>query len=200
MLITNSGRALVVSVITISSLGLIGGCSSSRTGSPSPVEVSTSSASATANSGTTQSAQDNPLSSVNACDLLTDRDTGPFKTQGQGHEDTSGSSGAASDCQWVGRSANDSSTAFGVLVRPTQGIDDINTSGGKLTRGDVNSRPAAQFASNIGAKCLIALAVTPTSRVDISYVIGAGTDSVEACQTADQIAGIVEPRLPKYQG
>lgn len=137
---------------------------------------------------------------MDACDLLTDQEATQFKADGPGSPDSSGTTGATSACQRSGRSANDSSTSFTVSVRAQQGLSDINASGGTLTTGSLNGRPAAQFVSNIGAKCLVALGVTKTSRVDITFVIGAGTEPTEACQTASNIANIVEPKLPKYEG
>jgi uncharacterized protein DUF3558 len=190
----DSKRTVLFSTVAVFLFGLIG-CSTTQTGSPAPVAGASSTTPPAASS-----ANANPLEAVQACKLLTNQEAAQFKPEGPGQQASTAASGAASDCEWMGRSSNDSSMAFGVLVRPTQGLNDINRNGGTLTEGDVNGRPADKFASNIGGKCLIALAVTPTARVDVSVVIGAGTNSVEPCQVASQIASFAEPRLPKYQG
>jgi hypothetical protein len=198
MRMMNSHQGVLLSAVALCAFGLIG-CSTTTVGTPEPGAGTTSPASTSA-SAAQPTSSGNSIATIDACELLTNQEAAQFKPQGPGQLNTSGASGAASDCEWTGRSSNDSSMAFGVLVRPTQGLKDVNRNGGKLTEGDANGRPADQFTSNIGAKCLIALGVTPTARVDISVVIGAGTEPTEACQVADQIASHVEPRLPKYQG
>ncbi|HVW39769.1 MAG TPA: DUF3558 domain-containing protein [Amycolatopsis sp.] len=178
---------------------VLAGCSTPEAGNPT-VATGANSSSPTAAPSSAQSGGSNELASVEACSLFTDQEAAKFKIEGPGKADNEPASGATSTCGWTGRSANDSSTSFGVLVRATQGLADVNKANGTATDGNVNGRPAVQFTSNVGAKCLIALGVTAQSRVDISYVIGAGQDSTEACQSASDIASVVEPRLPKYRG
>lgn len=196
-------------IMTIRRYGLVPGavlavlclaaCSAQESGNPTPAAgASSTAANTTANSS--QSGGSSALTSVKACSLVSDQEVARFKIQGPGRADAEPAAGATSTCSWIGRSANDSSTSFGVLVRAKQGLADVNTAGGTATNGKVNGRPAVQFASNIGAKCTVALGVTAKSRVDISYVIGAGSDPTEACQSASDIATIVEPKLPKYEG
>ncbi|WP_246244802.1 DUF3558 family protein [Amycolatopsis pithecellobii] len=188
-------KAAVPAVLLV--LAGVAACSSPRTESPSPIGGPSSASTVTSESRPTGGGQ---LASVNACDLLTDQEAAQFNARGPGRSDSAGATGATSACQRSGRSADDSSTSFTVSVRAEQGLADVNADGGTLTSGSVNNRPATQVTGSVGATCLISLGVTKTSRVDISFVIGAGTEPTEACRTASQIANIVEPKLPKYEG
>lgn len=190
--------SLYVAVFLIS-LGTVG-CSSSTSGTPSPASssVNASSPGATSTSSTGASPAD-ALQSLDACTLLTDQEAAQFKATGPGKLDTTNVAGAASDCRWSGRSSL-GALAFGVQVRPSQGIDDVNSDGGQLTKGDVQGRPAAKFATTTGGDCLIALAVSPTARVDVSTLVAGATDSTEACQAADTLAGYVNAKIPPFQG
>ncbi|WP_166462511.1 DUF3558 family protein [Amycolatopsis acidicola] len=196
MLNVSCKHASILVAASALALGLAG-CSSPETGTPSPVSSQTV---APAGSSTSDSGGNNPVATLQACDLLTDQEAAQFKAQAPGKPESTDASGAASTCQRNGRSVDDNSTSFTILVRPDQGLDAVNTSGGTASKGNVNGRPAVQFMSSVGAKCLVALGVTASARVDVTYVIGAGTNATEACQSASQIANIVEPKLPKYEG
>lgn len=190
-------RGALYTAILFSMIGLAG-CSSPTTGTPAPVSSAGNSGSAAP--ATSGSSAANALDSLDACSLLTDQEAAQFKPNGSGQQDTTGaaSSGAKSDCEWIGRSSDDGSMAFGILVRPTQGIDSVNTAGGQYTKGNVAGRPAGRLASTTDGSCLIALAVSSSSRVDVSTLVGVAPNSNEACQVADTIAGYVSPRLPAY--
>ncbi|WP_277669822.1 hypothetical protein, partial [Saccharomonospora viridis] len=55
-----------------------------------------------------------------------------------------------------------------------------------------NGRPAAKIPAE-GGGCIIALALTDTSRVDVGVT---GIDTDKACQLVEQVTEIVEPKLP----
>lgn len=171
----------------------ITGCASSTGGTPTP---------ASPNDSTTGAPTSSPdaLQSLDACTLLTQQEAAQFKPKAPGQLNTTGSSGAASDCEWIGRTKEDDSMAFGVLVRPTQSVDSVNANGGQLTNGSLSGRPAVKLVGHLNDTCIIALAVTPASRIDVTVTSGTATDPTEICQVADTIAGYVNPRLPKYPG
>lgn len=56
-----------------------------------------------------------------------------------------------------------------------------------------NGRQLAQIPSSGG--CTVAIGVTETSRVDIVISTTVGTE--QACEIADELAAVVEPKLPK---
>ncbi|MBB2933409.1 hypothetical protein FHX82_000429 [Amycolatopsis bartoniae] len=74
-------------------------------------------------------------------------------------------------------------------------MDELRANGGTITDGKVNSRTARQLQT-VNAGCILTLAVTPNSRVDVSVVVAASPNATEACQIASNIATIIEPKLP----
>ncbi|GAB2980788.1 DUF3558 domain-containing protein [Amycolatopsis acidiphila] len=177
------------------------GCSTASTGNPIPQTGPSASGGQQSSSAPTSSAGDSRLGSVNACDLLTTQEAASLmKAQGPGHNEDTTASGATSNCKWTGRSADDSSTNLSISVRAAQGLDQVNNSGGNLTQGSINGRPASQYVPSAGGYCMVSLAVSSDSRVDLGYSLLAATDNTEVCRTASDIANIVEPKLPKYEG
>ncbi|TNC27494.1 DUF3558 domain-containing protein [Amycolatopsis alkalitolerans] len=180
-------------------IAVLAGCANEQPGNPSPVGGQSASATVpTSAAGST--GQDPGLASIKACSLLTDHEAATFKAQGAGQNQDTSASGATSVCRWTGRSASGASTNLSIAVRAAQGIESVNAEGGQLTEGKVNGRPAKQLVDSSGGYCMTSLAVTPGSRVDLGYVIVGASDATEACQTDNQIADIVEPKLPKYEG
>lgn len=47
---------------------------------------------------------------------------------------------------------------------------------------------------------MVSLGVSSGSRVDLGYSQLAATDNQAVCDTVSQIANVVEPKLPKYEG
>jgi hypothetical protein len=172
-------------------------CTAQTTGSPSGTAENSGSASSAP--ATTGSSANSGVAGLNACDLLTAEEVVQFKAQGPGKAQDTQTSGATSACGWLGRSSTDRSVSFAVLVRGSQGIDELQsqaqTSGGTVTNGSLNGREARQ-ASLASGGCILALKVGKDSRVDLSVVIGGVTDPTEACQIASKLGNIVEPKLP----
>ncbi|SFJ91683.1 hypothetical protein SAMN05421835_110201 [Amycolatopsis sacchari] len=123
-----------------------------------------------------------------------------MKAQEAGHKEDTAASGATSNCKWAGRSADDSSTNLSISVRAKQGLGQVNNNDGALTQGNVNGRPATQYVPNTGGYCLLSLAVSQNSRVDLGYSILTAKDTAQVCEAVSRIANIVEPKLPKYEG
>jgi hypothetical protein len=129
------------------------------------------------------------------CDLLTSQEAAQFDAQGPGQVGDTQASGSTSACGWHGRSADDASVSFGIDIRATQGVDALRANGGTITDGKVGSRTARQLQT-VNAGCILALAVTPSSRVDVSVVVVGDDNSTQSCQIAGNIAAIVESKLP----
>ncbi|HJQ47259.1 MAG TPA: DUF3558 family protein [Amycolatopsis sp.] len=196
-----SSRAIQLS-LAVATLTVAVACSSEHPGTALPVTSGAAGSTPATSAGpaTTATGGDSRLTSLDACSLLTGQEaTTLFKAQGSGRNDETASSGATGNCKWTGRSANDSSTSLSISVRATQGLDQVDNDGGTITSGNVNGRPATKVARNTGGYCLISLATSPSSRVDLGYVIGASQDSTEVCQVDSQISSTVEPKLPAYQ-
>lgn len=170
-------------------------CTTQQTGNP----ITTGETSPTNSAPATSAGAANGIANLDACELLTTEDAAQFQAQGPGQEEDTRTSGATSSCGWHGRSSTDRSVSFGVLVRASQGIDELQNqaqaSGGTVTAGSLNGRDARQAKLASGG-CILALKVGADSRVDMSVVIGGVTDPTESCQIASDIANIVEPKLP----
>jgi hypothetical protein len=129
-----------------------------------------------------------------ACSLLTDTEAqqavpgaGAAKDQGQ-----LGGTGT-SDCEWMKNATNDQGgVTFGITVRPSQGLDEINTDRGQATNGKSGNHLARHVTQN-GA-CLLGIAVG-NGRVDITASTIRGTTE-EMCAVANKISDIIEPKLP----
>ncbi|KAA9166865.1 DUF3558 domain-containing protein [Amycolatopsis acidicola] len=185
----------LVPIAIISSLGITA-CSNENSGSPNPIGHSSAAPVPTASNG----GQVDWLGSVAACGLLTSQELAVMRVESSGKDQDTAASGATSGCHWDGTAANGAASALSVAVRAGQGIDAVDANGGQLSNGEVNHRPAAQVVDNPSATCMISLAVGPAARVDVTYLIIGATDATEACATDSQIADIVEPKLPEYEG
>ncbi|GAA5171163.1 DUF3558 family protein [Amycolatopsis dongchuanensis] len=187
-----NGAGLLLGIAVTS---LVVGCSSPQPGQAVPGPSSTATASQSASPSSDTAEADSTLAAVQPCTLLTSQDIVQFKGQGPGKAEDTQTSGATSACGWLGRSADDRSVSFGILIRAAQGVDELQPIGGAIRNGTVNSRTARQLASNDGG-CTLTLKVGERSRVDISVVVGGQVDPTEACQIASNIANIIEPKLP----
>jgi Protein of unknown function (DUF3558) len=187
-----------LSGVALTALALVGtaACSAEKTGNAVPGATGTATSSSAASS-TSTAQSGGALASVQPCNLLSSETLAKYKVQGQGRTDSL-PAGVSAWCRWIGRASDGASIGLGVLVRPEQGIAELKVVKGQLSDGTVNGRPARRLSGETGGSCTIALAVTASSRVDVS-VVGA-SQPAEACQDASDIANTVEPQLPKYNG
>jgi hypothetical protein len=183
-------RFLLVPMVAVLALGLVG-CSEETpgdatagdatgrptipteggdTGTDEPTETSEAGGSGTAD--------------LQPCDLLTSAEQATFNL-GAGAEDELG---PARTCQW--QASGEHTITIGVI--DDLGLDDVQSSGATQPM-KVGSHDAVQYTAGVSA-CAIAIAVTDTSRVDVSGV--AGGDTTKACAVAKQAAQVVEPKLP----
>jgi Protein of unknown function (DUF3558) len=204
MPISRSNAPIGLSLLAVATLSLFS-CSAEKTGGPLPANgaetnaTSQSTSAGPASSGN-QGGSSAKLAEIKACDLLTSQEAAVFKAQGEGQDGDTAASGATSNCKWVGRAASGASTNLSISVRATQGIDSVQSGGRQLISGKLNGRPSTKLVDNSGSYCMFSLAVSSNSRVDLGYVVVGASDATEACNVDEEVANIVEPKLPKYEG
>jgi len=130
--------------------------------------------------------------SLQPCDLLSSAEAGQLQLTPGGPVNE----GAARACTWQKAVDINGQNGYGVEIgiRDSQGLDSINTAGYTITNDNVGKHSGKQGALNAGGGCLVAIGVGSSARVDVT--ISAGTDTNQACQFANQVAALVEPRLP----
>jgi hypothetical protein len=133
-----------------------------------------------------------PTTALEPCSLLSADDLAEF---GDFKDGVQNDGGGARGCEYDRKieNASDDADVVGLLIRDTQGVDEVQDLGDGVQTGSVESgRKAVQTSGN--GSCIIALAVGENSRVDAGAV--AGTEE-RACQIADAVAAIIEPKLPE---
>lgn len=183
-------RFLLVPVVALLALGLVG-CSEETPGDATADESTNRPTIPTEGGDTgtdeptgTSEAGGSGTADLQPCDLLSSSDQKTFDL-GAGVEDEIGPARA---CQW--QASGQHTITIGVI--DDLGLDDVQSSGATQPM-KVGSHDAVQYAGALGT-CAIAIAVTDTSRVDVSGV--AGGDMTKACAVAKQAAQVVEPKLP----
>lgn len=182
---------------TISSIGIgallsliLCGCSNSETGSAEPTDEppnpQPSASSAPAGSGETPDSEE-----LEPCSLLSLSDIEEF---GSFQPPAEKKTGGLRHCAFIGERQNGESgriPSIGVGIRESSVGEAVDVGLG-VEEATFNSREAALIPDPDGG-CIIALALTETSRVDVGVT---GIDTEEACQLVEQVTEIVEPRLP----
>lgn len=134
--------------------------------------------------------------SLNPCVLLRPAElTELAPTYKDGKEPSYGERGRT--CQWVPELPNASAVlpVVAIYVWDEQGLGEVNEiQGGGIRHGSLNGREVAQAPGPDG--CLIALAVSETSRVDV-VVSSMDVSRQDRCAPAEKVAEIVEPKLPE---
>lgn len=184
---------LLVPVLAVLLAGLVG-CSSETPGNATPGDNGESTGGPTI--PTEDTATDPPTESsadpgsgdgtqaLQPCDLLTQQEQASLLL-GPGEEDKIGS---ARVCMWQAPGVH----TVGVGIFDDLGLDDVQskTDAQPLT---VGSHDAVQYTAGVST-CSVAVAVTDSSRVDVSGV--ANGDMAKACEVAKHAAELVEPKLP----
>ncbi|OXM52410.1 DUF3558 family protein [Amycolatopsis alba] len=167
---------------------VLAACSSEKPGNASPAPSAPPAQTGGSSSAPATGAGD--TKSIDPCSLLGVADLtsyGTFKPP------TTANEGGARSCQFdkAATSAADA-VSLGVDIRDTQNVDSVGDAGNGKTTGNVNGRKAV-LAPKPGG-CLMALELGPSARVD---VLVAAAETKQACEIAEKIADIVEPKLPK---
>ncbi|MGH3470293.1 MAG: DUF3558 family protein [Thermocrispum sp.] len=135
-----------------------------------------------------------PLDGMIGCELITDDDVADIKA---GYKITSNSEndGDPYICQWSVSAKAGSAIAFGLVIRPDKGLDQVVVrEGWSETAGKVNEQREAKLLKEereVSESCIVAMAVGPTSRVDVD---GNG-DKGAACEIVNTLASLVEKKL-----
>ena len=175
-------RLVMVPLIAAAVLGLAS-CSPSTGGNATPGTTSSSPPAPTGGASTT---------SLQPCDLISSADASGLQLTQQGGPVTA--LGARS-CTWskpVDINGQNGYT-LGIDIRDSQSVSSFNRGGFTLTQDNIGSHQGIQAVANGGGGCSVVIGVGSTSRVD---VVVSMTDTTAACQFVNQIAKIVEPRLP----
>jgi len=183
-------RPLVIATFLV----LLAGCSEKTRGNPSagdepanPTTEQTTDETTTSEPGTSEPGADG-LAAVRPCDLLDA--TGAASLQLTGGAEIP--LGGARVCEYrrEGATLNESFTVA-VSLWDNQGLDALNASNVQQLP-DIGSHKAVSFVDAAGA-CGVGIGVGDTSRVDSSAV---GGDQELGCRLAEQLATIVEQKLP----
>lgn len=194
-IVTNSYRTVFAAgAVAAAAFGLIG-CSEGGTATPGPTTTASSPVSSSAPPVSTSAASGDPIASLDVCGLLgsadLDREFAQFAPFNGG---APSDSGTLRGCSWENETdtASDPRLSIDVVVRPEQGVKDAQDAGGGVQTGELASgRQAARIPIPSTKSCIMALAVTPTSRVDVTVI------HEQACDMASAVADLVDPKLPK---
>lgn len=183
-------RAARVPLIALAVLAA-SSCSDSEGGTPETSRPSTSAAPETSEqNGATNGAS--ALADLDPCSLLTEEEVAQHAEVKAPQRKTVGNSPT---CAWPADAGD--TAAFvptpSVAIRTTGGVNDMNAEGEKVQRTTEGGRDYARVAGY--GNCTIGIGVTESTRVDI-LVTGADT-SEEACELANTLTEIAEPRVPR---
>ncbi|GAA3988008.1 hypothetical protein GCM10022247_03000 [Allokutzneria multivorans] len=163
-------RAAAVFVV---SAALLSGCASAASGSSAPAD------------------RPMPVALLDPCALIQPSDLaghGAFKAQERYEVDDARICSYSRD----GASGFEQRFMVSVGIRDDQNADSVQERGRGRTLGNVNGRKTVKVPST-AFDCLLVVAIDEKSRADI-LILGTGMDS---CALAEQLADVVEPRLPK---
>ncbi len=169
----------------------IAGCSSEEPGVAEPQNSDFPKATEPGLSNETSVA---PVSqSIEPCELLSVNDLVGYGDFSEGEYEEVG---GARTCYWqLSSKGGVEGFIVSLNVRDAQNVDSVNDVGGGIDEYDVDGRAAARVSNPRFGDCTIALAIDSQSRVD---VVVNGLSSVdESCPVAEEVAGMVEPRLPE---
>jgi hypothetical protein len=174
-------------------LFLVAGCAEKTQGSPAPEgEQATSTPRQTTEQTTGETTTEEPaeegIAGIEPCDLLDQSELAGLQLTG-GESKTVG---GARVCRWQrdGATVNELFTVS-VELFDDQGLDDLNAPDVQQLP-PVGGHEAVRFTDPTGT-CGVGLGVGESSRVDNTAV---GGDQQVACQLAEQLATIIETKLP----
>ncbi|WP_346135657.1 DUF3558 family protein [Lentzea roselyniae] len=128
------------------------------------------------------------LAETDPCSLLTSSEASELGASGTPKREKVGT---ADVCKW--RKPGEGN--FDVSVRANLGLEQVKPDGGQiadLTVGKGN-RKAKKVSGDGSGVCIIALDVSPSSRVDVSAL---GRPNEDSCPVALKLAELVDPKLP----
>ncbi|MCG8914196.1 DUF3558 domain-containing protein [Actinokineospora sp. PR83] len=169
-------------------------CSTQTPGHPTAVATEPDGSDRTTTSATPSQppTSDNPLATLDPCDLFTPAAKTALGVTGSPQPDETR---IAKLCQWkVAKETGAESYTFTVAAYPELGIDKVVATGEKKSLTMGTHRAVQSLGGPTGSVCAVALEVTATSRVDV-LATGAGGGATLCPQVLDA-AKLVEPELP----
>jgi hypothetical protein len=188
-------RPLVV--ISLIGLAMVAACSNGTTGSPSP----TGSASATTQTdspstpATSASAAADPLARTNPCTLLDPA----IASQNQLTHGAPETGPAIRFCRWSTPISTDPQYEISIGIYDQYGLDALNPKAFNITDYPVGGHQGRLSKQVGGSVCIVSIAVTKTSRVDVSANVSNGQIEL-GCSIAEPTAKAVEQKLPVGSG
>ena len=181
-------KRLVVLVGAAAVLVGTAGCSNQTQGLPTGTTASGQPSSGQSSPASTGQGGNGTLPVHSPCSLLSSSD---LEQLGASAPPSKDQVGGAPDC-----SVDTSGGNLGVTVLTDRGLDQLNVQG-PVSGIQVGSHSAKQmrYASD-SSNCLVAVGITSSSRVDVSFEANGGVD---ACSVALKAAQLVEPHLPTAQ-
>lgn len=132
------------------------------------------------------------IESVRPCSLLTDTELARF---GEFEEGNYRPYGTGRNCTWNGvrESASEKVPLVDLIIQDNAGIDVVPDLGGGLRSGRTNGTGREVVQTSNDGGCVVSVAVGEGSRVD---VVVSYPDAGQACDMANQLAEIIDPKLP----
>ncbi|WP_253831029.1 DUF3558 domain-containing protein [Prauserella aidingensis] len=185
---TRTVVALIVGACAVVSAA----CSSTEEGEPQTTRVTSApkSESSTATTGEQPTAS---LSNIDPCSLLSADELSKYGTFPAGAPNNVGTARGCKFEKDTDSPTTDPNRVISVNLRDQQGIDDVQDLGQGIDRGEVEGRSYARVPGP--GVCTIVIGVSQTSRVDVNTIATEGTE--KSCEIADEVAAVVEPKLPQ---
>lgn len=178
----------VLSALALAACSSGGGSGFPTTTATTPAGTTATSASA---GGSDQIAQQ--LKALDPCSVIPDSEVSQLHLTRQGRDDLQ-QPVVGWGCKWktsatdVG-AANSYSVVFTIF--PNDSATDLNTRGEQVTPVSTNGRPGLQLFNQLG--CSVTMRITDTSSAEVTL----SADPSKSCGLANDIAQLVEPKLPK---
>lgn len=180
-------RAVAVAATALASLSACGG---EEPGTPSAAEttINGSSTSPETSAPTSTPTDTGPdLVELAPCELLTADERAQLELP-EGKPDTLGGSPF---CQWNKGAGNGT---VGVALNLDAGLDDLNTTDRTVTELPIGDHQGRRLEHNVPGFCDVDIAITDSSSVTVGAV---HDQTAPACELAEQVARLVEPKLPR---
>lgn len=173
-------------LIAVAAIGL-SACSSTNTGNP--VADSSTTPPATSSS---QTPSTDPLASVDPCSLISQSDESSSGLQPGESIPAAGGRG----CRWnrPDDGAQSDGYAVQIVIYNSTSVDQLVTTGGTVTNYSVDKYHGKLFQDTPTSYCIVSLATTSTSRIDMSVNSAQGMD--KSCSLVKEVAPVVVSHFP----
>lgn len=188
MTIKRAAGAVFIGILAATSVA----CSAEQAGQPTP-SAGNSGQSSSPNETTESNDDPGTLAAQEPCSLLTADELDKYGEFPPGQEQNVGTARGCKFEKKTDSASTDPHRVISVGLRDRQGIDEAQDMGMGVEHGEVDGRQYARVPGPGG--CVVIIGVSDNSRVDITANVTEGTE--KACTIADEVAAIVEPKLPQ---